>query len=290
VTAATDRIARPPIVWRGGSLSWGVKTHVMAIVNVTPDSFSGDGLAGDPEAAADRAARSVTAGADLIDLGAESTRPGHTAINSEQELERLLPALRAIAGRVAVPISVDTSKAVVADAALELGAAIVNDVRGFTRDPELAGVVARRGAAAVVMHDLPPDAHGDLISSVVRELSRRLDRVLAAGVAWESTMIDPGFGFGKDWRQNLELLRRLGELRVLGRPILVGMSRKRTIGAVLGGDAGDRLEGTLATTAVAIANGADIVRIHDVRPNVRVARMTDAVVRGAPAHAEGDTA
>jgi dihydropteroate synthase len=132
------------------------------------------------------------------------------------------------------------------------------------------------------MHDVPPDGRGDLVTSVVRELSRRLDRAVGAGVAWERLIVDPGFGFGKDWRQNLELLRRLGELRVLGRPILVGLSRKSTIGRVLGLAENDRLEGTLATTALAIAGGADVVRVHDVRPNVRVARMTDAVIRGAP--------
>jgi dihydropteroate synthase len=197
----------------------------------------------------------------------------------------LLPALRAIAARVSVPISVDTSKAAVAAAALAAGAGIVNDVRGLTADPELATVCARAGAAVVVMHDVPPDGHGDLVTSIVRELSRRLDRALAAGIAWERLIVDPGFGFGKDWRQNLELLRRLGELRVLGRPILVGTSRKSTIGRVLGLPEPDRVEGTAATVALAIAGGADVVRVHDVRPMVRVARMTDAVIRGAPAKA-----
>jgi dihydropteroate synthase len=199
-----------------------------------------------------------------------------------EELERLLPALRAIAARVAVPISVDTSKAAVAEAALAAGASMVNDVRGLTADPELAAVCARAGVPVVVMHDVPPDGHGDLLTSIVRELSRRLDRALAAGIAWERLIVDPGFGFGKDWRQNLELLRRLSELRVLGRPILVGTSRKSTIGRVLGLPEQDRIEGTAATVALAIGGGADVVRVHDVRAMVRVARMSDAVVRGAP--------
>ncbi|MGH2560554.1 MAG: dihydropteroate synthase [Thermomicrobiales bacterium] len=252
----------------------------MAIVNATPDSFSGDGIGGDVEAAVALADDAVAAGADLIDLGAESTRPGHVPIDANEELRRLLPVLRAMVARVAVPISVDTSKAAVAEAALNAGAAIVNDIRGFTADPELAQVVARRGVPAILMHDVVPDGHGDLLSSVARELSRRLDRAVAAGVPWDHLIVDPGFGFGKDWRQNLELLRRLPELRVLGRPILVGLSRKSTVGRVLGLPPEDRLEGTLATTALAIASGADVVRVHDVLANVRAARVADAVVRG----------
>jgi dihydropteroate synthase len=261
-------------------------TLVMAIVNATPDSFSGDGTGRDVELAVRVATQGEAEGADYIDVGAESTRPRHIPIDQEEELRRLLPVLRAIAERVSVPISVDTSKAAVAEAALDAGASIVNDIRGFTRDPELAAVVARHGVPAILMHDIAPDGHGDLVTSVVRELSRRLDRAVAAGVAWEKLIVDPGFGFGKDWRQNLELLKRLGELRVLGRPILVGFSRKSTIGRVLGLVESDRLEGTLATTALAIANGADIVRVHDVRANVRAARMTDAVVRRVPAEAK----
>lgn len=250
----------PPTTWSGGELVWGAKTYVMAIVNVTPDSFSGDGLAGQPQAAADQASQAVADGADLIDVGAESTRPGHAAISVEEELARLLPPLRAISTRVDVPISVDTSKAAVAAAALDAGASIVNDVRGLTGDPDLALLVAARGVPVIVMHDVAPDGRGDLVTSVLRELSRRLDRALAAGIPWEHLVVDPGFGFGKDWRQNLELLRRLGELRTLGRPVLAGTSRKSTIGRVLGLPERDRLEGTAATVALAIAGGADIAR------------------------------
>ncbi len=198
-------------------------------------------------------------------------------------MARLLPILGAIRARVSVPISVDTSKAAVATIALDAGADLVNDVRGLTADPDLAALVAAWGVPAVVMHDVPPDGRGDLLTSVLRELSRRLDRALAAGVAWERLIVDPGFGFGKDWRQNLELLRRLRELRSLGRPILAGLSRKSTIGRVLGLPENDRIEGTAATTAIAIANGADIVRVHDAKEMARVSRMSDAVVRGAPA-------
>jgi dihydropteroate synthase len=227
----------------------------------------------------------VEEGAGILDLGAESTRPGHQPITADEELARLLPALEVIRPLTDLPISVDTSKAAVAAAALAVGADLVNDVRGFTADPELAEVVAAAGVPAVIMHDVPPEPGIDLMTSLLRELSRRLDRAVAAGVALEHLIVDPGFGFGKDWRQNLELLRRLGELRVLGRPILAGTSRKSTIGRVLGTAADDRLEGTAATVSLAIAGGADIVRVHDVRAMARVARMTDAVVRGAPAEA-----
>lgn len=270
----------PPTTWKGGELHWGAKTYVMAIMNATPDSFSGDGIGGRPEIAGDLAVEAVANGADLIDIGAESTRPGHQPVDDEEELARLLPVLHSVLSRVEVPVSVDTSKAVVADAALRAGASMINDVRGFTGDPACAAVVAAHGAPAVIMHDLPPDGRGDMMTGIVRELSRRVDRAIAAGIAWERIIVDPGFGFGKEWRQNLELLCRLGELRILGRPILAGTSRKGTIGRVLDLPPDDRVEGTAATVALAIASGADIVRVHDVRAMVRVARMTDAVVRG----------
>ncbi len=272
----------PPTTWEAGTFVWGAKTYVMAIINATPDSFSGDGIAGNPELAGDLAAAAVANGADVIDIGAESTRPGHQPVDAKDELARLLPVLEAVATRVTIPISVDTSKAVVADAALRAGASIVNDVRGLMGDPELASVIATHAAPVVIMHDDPPDGQGDLLTEIVRELSRRLDRALAAGIAWERLIVDPGFGFGKDWRQNLELLRRLGELRILGRPILAGTSRKGTIGRVLGLVEQERMEGTAATVTLAIAAGADMVRIHDVKAMARVARMTDAVIRRVP--------
>ena len=254
----------------------------MAILNLTPDSFSGDGLAGSEDAALAAALRAVEDGSDILDLGAESTRPGHVSISADEELARLLPTLAAIRAETDALISVDTSKAAVAAAALGAGADLVNDVRGFTADPEMVSVVATAGVPAVIMHDITIELGMDLVTSVLRELSRRLDRAVAAGITWEKLIVDPGFGFGKDWRQNLELLRRLGELRALGRPILAGTSRKSTIGRVLGLREDDRLEGTAATVSMAIAGGADIIRVHDVRTMARVARMTDAIVRGPP--------
>jgi len=269
--------------WGNHALAWGRETHVMAIVNVTPDSFSGDGVGANIGEAVARAEAAVRAGAAIIDLGGESTRPGHTPIEIDAEIARVVPAIHAIAKRIQTPISIDTSKAAVAEAAIVAGASIVNDVRGLVRDPEMATVIARYGLPAIVMHDGVPEPGIDLMANILRELSRRVEHALAAGIAPNLIVIDPGFGFGKDWRQNLEILRRLRELEVLGLPILVGLSRKTTIGRVLGLAENDRLEGTLATTALAIANGADIVRVHDVLPNVRVARLTDAVMRGAPA-------
>jgi dihydropteroate synthase len=275
----------PPTSWNGHELRWGARTHVMAILNLTPDSFSGDGLAESVDAALSAALSAVEDGADILDLGAESTRPGHVPISMDEELTRLLPTLTAIRARTDVLLSVDTSKAAVAAEAIAAGANLINDVRGFMADPELATVVARAGVPAVLMHDVPPEPEVDLMTSILRELSLRLDRALAAGVAWERLIVDPGFGFGKDWRQNLELLRRIGELTALERPILAGTSRKSMIGRVLGVAEDDRLEGTAATVSLAIAGGADIVRVHDVRAMTRVARMTDAVVRGAPREA-----
>jgi dihydropteroate synthase len=257
----------------------------MAILNLTPDSFSGDGLGQDVAAALFAARQALTDGATMLDLGAESTRPGHIPLDADEELARLLPALTAIRRETDAVISVDTNKVAVAEAALGAGADMINDVRGLTGDPELAAVVADAGVPVVVMHDVVPEPGIDLLTSILRELSRRLDRAVAAGIAWELLIVDPGFGFGKAgplWRQNLELLRRLGELRALGRPILAGTSRKSTIGRVLGLPEIERIEGTAATVSLAIAGGADIVRVHDVRTMARVARMTDAVVRGTP--------
>jgi dihydropteroate synthase len=272
--------ALPPTRCGATTLRWGHKTYVMAILNLTPDSFSGDGLLGDPELAVAQALAAVTDGADLLDIGGESTRPGAQPVPTADEIARVVPVIRALAAQVTVPISIDTSKAAVAETALAAGARLINDVRGLTADPDLAAVAARAGVPVVVMHDQPPDGRGDLLTSIVRELARRLDRALAAGIAWEQLIIDPGFGFGKGARINLELLRRLAELRVLGRPILAGTSRKGTIGRVLGLPPDERVEGTAATVALAIAGGADIVRVHDVRTMARVARMSDATVRG----------
>lgn len=261
------------------SFDWGERTYVMGILNVTPDSFSGDGLIDDLPTIVNRARQMVADGADILDVGGESTRPDHTPVSADEELQRVLPVVQALAGAIDIPISIDTSKAAVAAAALKAGASIVNDVRGLTADPEMASVAAQGGCPVVIMHDLKIESAERLIPDIIHELSLRIERALRAGVAWKNIIIDPGFGFGKTWDLNLILLRRLRELTALGRPILVGTSRKSTIGKVLGTEPDDRIEGTAATVALSIANGADIVRVHDVREMARVAQMTDAVVR-----------
>jgi dihydropteroate synthase len=284
---------------------WGTRTYVMGIVNVTPDSFSGDGVLRPvgaldelaPRAGASAAGATVDAavttavaqarrmaaeGADLLDVGGESTRPGHLPVDEAEELRRVVPVIRAIRSALpALPISVDTTKPRVAAAALDAGAACINDVWGTGASDALPRLAAERGAAYVLMHNRAEARYGDLVTEVVADLARAIERALAAGVPWASIIVDPGIGFGKTMEHNLLLLRDLAALQALGRPILLGTSRKSTIGRVLGGvPPAERLEGTLATTALGIAAGVDIVRVHDVMANVRVARMCDAILRG----------
>ncbi len=276
-TQEVRRVDAPPF----DQWPWGQRTFVMGIINVTPDSFSGDGLIDRLDEVVRRARAMVEAGADILDVGGESTRPGHVPVPADEELRRVIPAIRAIREVLPeVPISVDTNKAVVAEAALAAGATMINDVRGLAGDPDMPAVAARANVPVVIMHDLEIQHANELVPRLIRDLAVRIERALAAGVRWEHIIVDPGFGFGKEPELNLLLLRRLRDLTVLGRPILVGTSRKRTIGYVLGTPPEDRLEGTAATVALSIANGADIVRVHDVREMVRVVRMTDAVVRG----------
>lgn len=262
---------------------WGARTLVMGIVNATPDSFSGDGVL-DPAAAAEQARAMVAAGADLIDVGAESTRPGHAALDADGEWARLGPVLRAVRAAVCVPITVDTSKAVVAERAFEAGADALNDVEGLRTDPALAPLLARTGRPAVVMHNQRGrESSGDVAADILAGLRESLVLARAAGVEEERIILDPGFGFGWQPAQNLEMLRRVGELRALGRPLLIGTSRKSTIGAVLGDrPEAERLWGTAASVVLAIENGADIVRVHDVTSMYDIVRTTDAAVRGWP--------
>jgi len=274
---------------RGREFAWGTRTFLMGIVNVTPDSFSGDGLlAGgdrslDPVGAAvDLARRMAGEGADIVDVGGESSRPGHDEVTEADELRRVVPVVRAIREALpALPISIDTIKTRVAEAALDAGADLINDVRGVAPANELQRVAAERGVPYVLMHDRREARYGNVVAEVIADLQAALDRALGAGVAWDALIVDPGMGFGKTAEHNLQLFRELGALRVLGRPVLLGMSRKSTIGRVLDLPPEARLEGTLATTALGIASGADIVRVHDVAANLRAARMADAIVRRA---------
>ena len=279
----------PPTIWGHWQLNWGQRTHVMGILNATPDSFSGDGILREMPnqdqvmaQALEQARSFVAEGASLIDVGGESTRPGFTSLPLEEELSRVIPVIKLLAEQLPpeVIISVDTYKAEVARQALEAGAAMVNDIWAFQRDPEMAALVAERGVPVVLMANMRGYERREIVSDVTRFLARSIDQALAAGVAWEHIIIDPGIGFGTKPEENLALLRRLGELRALGRPILLGTSRKSTIGLVLGNlPPAERLEGTAATVALGIAQGAEIVRVHDVREMMRVVKMSDAIVR-----------
>lgn len=276
-----------PAIWGGWRLDWGRRTHVMGIINVTPDSFSGDGmLSEDPERVAARAleqARAFVAeGATLIDVGGESTRPGFAPLPLEEELRRVMPVVRLLADQLPpeIILSIDTYKAEVARQALEAGASMVNDIWALRRDPGMAALIGERGVPVVLMANMRGYDKREIVSDVTRFLAQSIDLALAAGVAWEHIIIDPGIGFGTTPEENLTLLRRLGELRALGRPILLGTSRKSTIGLILGNlPPSERLEGTAATVALGIAQGADIVRVHDVREMMRVVKVSDAIVR-----------
>ena len=264
----------------GREFRWGSRTYVMGVVNVTPDSFSGDGLAGRTTDAVEQALLFEAQGADIIDVGAESTRPGHATVSVEEELSRLLPVLEGIVAAVSIPVSVDTYKPEVARRGVDAGAVMINDVWGPRVGEGMAAAAAEARTSLVLMHNQNGTEYGDLVPEVAASLARAAETAMAAGIPKESVILDPGIGFGKTADHNLEILSRLGELKALGFPLLVGTSRKSTIGLVLDLPVEERLEGTAATVALSIAGGADIVRVHDVEAIVRVARMSDAVVRG----------
>ena len=274
-----------PLSVRGTELRFGQRTYVMGIVNVTPDSFSGDGVlaagANATATAITQAAAMVAAGADLIDIGGESTRPGSIPVDVAEELARVEVVIAAVRARFPhLPISIDTSKPDVAEAALDAGADIINDVSAVSRGASLAQLAAERSAPYILMHSRRQPDYIDVVAEVVADLDEAIESAVDAGCDPASLIVDPGIGFGKSAEQNLARLGGLSALHSLGRPILLGTSRKSTIGKVLDAPVEDRLEGTLATTALGIAAGVDIVRVHDVEANVRVARMSDAIVRG----------
>ena len=282
---------------------WGKRTHIMGIINATPDSFSGDGLLSDEDLVARALAQArqfVADGADILDVGGESTRPGSTPVTAESEKSRILPVIRAlraeaIRAELDVLISVDTYRAEVAAAALDAGANWVNDVWGLRMDPDMAGLVAERGCPIVMMHNRsrPKDVeqetrlggryvgvdYENLLTDIRRELEESIDLALSAGVGRAQIIIDPGIGFGKTVSQNLTLLNRLDYFKEMGYPILLGPSRKSFIGYTLDLPPDQRVEGTAAAIAIGIDRGANIIRVHDVRQMVRVARMTDAIVK-----------
>jgi len=264
----------------GREFHWGARTYVMGIVNVTPDSFSGDGVT-DLQAAVSQARQMEQDGADLIDIGGESTRPETwtgAGLRVEDELARVMPVLERVVAAVTLPISIDTYKATVAERAVAAGAAMVNDVWGLRRDPQMAATIARAGVAVVLMHNNPGGGYRDLIGEIAAGLRESAELGRAAGIPEDRIIVDPGIGFGKTREENLEIIKRLPDLRRLGFPLLIGPSRKSFIGKTLDLPVGERLEGTAAAIALSIAGGADIVRVHDVKSMVRVARMADAIV------------
>lgn len=271
---------------RGKTLTFGEYTHVMGILNVTPDSFSDGGHYLDADRAVAHAKVMVAEGATLIDIGGESSRPGAVPVPAEEELSRVVPVIRALAGAVDVPLSVDTYKACVARHALEAGAHLVNDITALHGDAEMAAVVAEMEAGVILMHiqgtprtmQLAPH-YDDVVNEIRQWLQERVQLAEASGIAPERIIADPGIGFGKTTAHNLEILKRLDAFRELGKPMLIGTSRKAFIGTVLDLPLEERGEGTVATVCWAIAHGADIVRVHDVKAVSRAARMTDALYR-----------
>jgi dihydropteroate synthase len=273
-----------PLVIGPRTFAWGERTFVMGVLNVTSDSFSGDGLlaAPDPVAAAvAQAVRMAGDGADILDVGGASSRPGHAPIPTEQEAGRIVPVIRAVVAALpGIVISVDTTSPSVAEAALDAGAHLLNDVWGVADDGGMIRVAAERGAPIVLMHNRAEARYRNLVPEVIADLQAALERALDAGVPWDRLLIDPGIGFGKTPDHNLALLADLGALRVLRRPLLLGTSRKSTLGKILDLPPDQRVEATVATTVLGIAAGADLVRVHDVRENARAARVADAILRG----------
>ncbi|MCP4358913.1 MAG: dihydropteroate synthase [Chloroflexi bacterium] len=279
----------------GQSFPWGRKTYVMGIINVTPDSFSGDGLGERVVAAVSQAQRFAADGADILDIGGESTRPGSVPISAAEEMARVIPVITAVRQTVDLPISIDTYRAVVAARALEAGANWINDVWGLQMDEEMAPLAAAAGCPIVIMHNRskPKNVtqerklggryvgieYEDLIKDIQSELQKSIDLALAAGVRESQIIIDPGIGFGKTVSQNIQIVNELHHFKSWGFPLLLGTSRKSFIGYTLGQPPEERMEGTAATIAIGIDRGADIVRVHDVKEMVRVARMTDRTVR-----------
>lgn len=274
---------------RGRVLDLGSRTHIMGILNVTPDSFSDGGRYADEESALAHAREMADAGADIIDIGGESTRPGAAPLAEEEELRRIIPLIERLASELAVPISVDTYKSSVAKKAIEAGATIVNDISGLRFSRDMANVVADSGVAVIIMHikGTPRDmqqnpVYDDVVGEVLAYLEEGIGIAVKAGVDREKILIDPGIGFGKTLGHNLSIMNRLNEFRALGRPIVLGTSRKKFIGMVLGvPDPEQRVDGTAATTALGIERGARVVRVHDVARMAQVAKMTDAIVRAS---------
>lgn len=262
----------------------GHRTYIMGILNVTPDSFSDGGQFQDADAALRHAEEMIRDGADILDVGGESTRPGHVQVPEEEEIRRVVPVIRRLKEQFDIPVSIDTYKSRVARAALDAGADLVNDIWGLKYDRELAGVIAEYGVPCCLMHNREKAEYKAFIPEVLEDLRESVGLAEAAGISGERIILDPGIGFGKTYEMNLEMLRHLQELKSLGYPILLGTSRKSVIGLTLDLPADQREEGTLVTTVLGIQSGCSFVRVHDVKANVRAARMTEAILWGSMPH------
>ena len=259
---------------------YGKRTYIMGILNVTPDSFSDGGKFNEVNKALNHAKEMIKDGVDIIDIGGESTRPGHKYVEADEEIQRVIPVIKELKKEINVPISIDTYKAKVAEEALKLGVEMINDVWGLKKDKEMANVVAKYNACVCIMHNQDGTEYDkDIMVSMKESLQESIDLALNAGVSKDKIVIDPGIGFGKTFEQNLEVLKRMNELKELGYPVLLGTSRKSVIGNVLNVEPKERLEGTIATTVLGIRDGVDIVRVHDVKENLKAAKMADAIYR-----------
>ena len=260
---------------------YGKKTYIMGILNVTPDSFSDGGDFTNVEIALKHAKDMVDEGADIIDLGGESTRPGHTFVSAQEEIKRIVPVISRLKEEINVPISVDTYKSEVAKEALELGVDMINDVWGLTYDEDMAEVIGKYDASVCIMHNQEGSEYDkDIMESIKEFLQNSIDKALKAGIKKEKIVLDPGIGFGKTFEQNLEVLRRLDELKDLGYPVLLGTSRKSVLGNIVNVKPKDRVDATVATTVLGIRDGVDIVRVHDVKENLQAAMIADKLYRG----------
>lgn len=257
----------------------GKRTYIMGILNVTPDSFSDGGKFNDIEKAIQHAKEMIEQGVDIIDIGGESTRPNHTSVSEEEELNRVVPAIKALVKEIDVPISVDTYKGKVAEEAVKAGAALINDVWGFKKDPYIAKVAAKYEVPCCLMHNRENKDYKNLMEDVLSDLKDSIDIALKAGVKPKNIILDPGIGFAKTYEQNLIVMNHLEDFRKFGYPLLLGTSRKSMIGNALNLPTEERVEGTVATTVIGIMKGYDFVRVHDIKENKRASIMTDAIVR-----------
>lgn len=264
---------------KNGPLILGERTLVMGILNFTPDSFSDGGKFNHIETAIEHALQMIEDGADIIDVGGESTRPGYQMIDTQEEISRIVPIIEALADKIKVPISIDTYKAEVGRRAMEAGASILNDIWGFQYEPEMAQIAAQYDCPVILMHNQNGTEYENLMGDIFSFLRKSMEIAENAGVNPDKIILDPGIGFGKDLNQNLKVMNRLEEFQSLGKPVLLGTSRKGMIGKTLDLPVTERVEGTAATVAVGIAKGVDIVRVHDVKEMVRVVKMTDAMIR-----------